>query len=370
MNRTKRITILDLWGTSGPVQYSSQLANALNQLPDYEVTVILPYGGEIELFDATIPIIFVPAINGKSIKDFFLLPVYLLLLPLFLYKLKSSKPDLIHINHCHVWYFGVLPFLRKKWPIITTMHDIDPHPGKDDTWRKRQEIAYLIRKADHIFVHGLLLRKKLLSKYPDKDPQTIHSIPHGDYHFFREYASDLSLSYEDILFFGRIRAYKGLDVLLKAIPMVWEKFPEEKFVIAGDGDFKPYQALMHNDQRLSTHIRYLSEVEVAGFFQRAKMLVMPYKEASQSGVIPVAYAFRKPVIASTVGSIPEVMEHLHTGLLIPPKDEEALAKAIIYLLEHPEEGKVFGENGHQFAKQYLSWTHVAELTSKVYQEIT
>ena len=236
--------------------------------------------------------------------------------------------------------------------------------------RKRQEIAYLVRKADHIFVHGLHLKQKLLAKFPNENPETIHSIPHGDYNFFKEYTSDSPLSFEEILFFGRIRAYKGLDILLKAIPLVWEKFPEEKFVIAGEGSLKPYQELMPNNPRLSTHIRHLSEEEVASFFLRAKMLVMPYNEASQSGVIPIAYAFRKPVIASTVGSIPEVMEHLHTGLLIPPKDEEALAKAIIYLLENPEQGKMFGENGHQFANQNLSWAHVAELTSIVYEKIT
>ena len=350
------------------LHYASQLANALSEHPAYEVTVVLPMGNDTRLFNSQIKIVFVPVIKNNTLKDFLLLPLNLLRIPLFLARIKATRPAIIHLNNCHVWYFFTLPFLKRKFPILATVHDITPHPGADDTFRKRKEINYIIRQADQLFVHGARLKKALRDSFPTREKSSIHSIPHGDYNFINHFATNPNQDSQDILFFGRIRAYKGIEVLLKAAYIVMKSHPKAKFVIAGNGDFSPYAAAITPEMNLQCHIRYLAEEEIAHFFQQAQMVILPYTEASQSGVIPIAYAFEKPVVASAVGSIPEVVHDHETGLLVPPNNAQALAEAIVYLLDHPDQAKAYGIRGSQLAKTQLSWEKVIETTTQAYQQ--
>ena len=98
------------------------------------------------------------------------------------------------------------------------------------------------------------------------------------------------------------------------------------------------------------------------------MVVLPYDEATQSGVVPVAYNYAKPVVATTVGALAECVTDRRTGLLVPPRDPQALADAIIHLLKNPQEAAAMGRAGKQMLQRDWSPTVVAEQTVDVYQQ--
>mgnify|MGYP002682685571 CR=1 FL=1 len=102
---------------------------------------------------------------------------------------------------------------------------------------------------------------------------------------------------------------------------------------------------------------------------RSSVILLPYLEATQSGVIPLAYGAERPVVATSVGAIPEIVENGRTGLLVPPGDASALAAGTIRLLGDQELAKRVAAAGRKYAEEHLSWEAVAEATVPVYEEI-
>lgn len=142
--------------------------------------------------------------------------------------------------------------------------------------------------------------------------------------------AELGLAGDVILFFGFIRAYKGLDVLLRALPMVRRPVT---LCVAGEfyEDRARYDELVKSlglGDRVKILDRFAGEAEVRRYFSACDCVVLPYHSATQSGVIPLAYAMERPVITTRVGGLPEVVEEGGTGLLVDPGDPGALAGAI------------------------------------------
>ncbi len=139
----------------------------------------------------------------------------------------------------------------------------------------------------------------------------------------------------ELLFFGFVRPYKGLDILIEAMHLLKE---EDIFLtIAGEWWKKNENLLKRlNDKEIKTKLevvdRYVSEEEIAEYFDRADVVILPYRSATGSAIIPLAYHYGKPVIASKVGGLPDVVEDGISGRLVNPEDPEALAEAIRELL--------------------------------------
>jgi glycosyltransferase involved in cell wall biosynthesis len=172
-----------------------------------------------------------------------------------------------------------------------------------------------------------------------------------------------------IMYFGRIWGYKGIRYLIEAEPMISEKIPDLKIIIAGTGeDFQKYRDMMVNKDRFIVHNEFISHKMVAELFQKAGLIVLPYTDGSQSGVIPQAYAFKKPVVVTDVGSLPEAVEHGKTGYIVPPKDPEKLADAIIDLLTDNEKRKRMGERANKKTQEELAWKNIASNTIEVYKK--
>ena len=118
-----------------------------------------------------------------------------------------------------------------------------------------------------------------------------------------------------ILFFGRIWEYKGLEYLIRAEPLITAEVPNAKIVIAGEGeDFDRYRRLMVHPERFVVYNEYVSDDVRATLFQQASVVALPYIEASQSGVLPLAYMHMKPVVATTVGGLPEMVDDGSDGI--------------------------------------------------------
>jgi glycosyltransferase involved in cell wall biosynthesis len=138
-------------------------------------------------------------------------------------------------------------------------------------------------------------------------------------------------------------------------------------VIAGRGDdFSKYERMMVNRERFVVYNERIPDELVAQLFQQASVVVCPYIEASQSGVLAIASAFGKPVVATTVGGIPEMVDDRKTGLLVPPRDARSLADAIVTLLQNHALRQQMGQHALQKSQTELSWANIAEQTMQVY----
>ncbi len=137
-----------------------------------------------------------------------------------------------------------------------------------------------------------------------------------------------------LLFFGFIRRYKGLHVLLQSMGRVVRERPDVRLIVAGEfyEDEAPYRALIR-EHRLGDHVllqnTYIPDEEVPLYFSAADVVVQPYVSATQSGVAQIAFHFEKPLIVTDVGGLAEIVPHERAGFVVPPDDPERLAEAIL-----------------------------------------
>ena len=280
--------------------------------------------------------------------------------------LDEFKPDLIHFTAAQEWNpaLGIYLKMFQKLPIIYTIHDVVHHEGAPLYFQITESI---FRKIPSYFIVLTEQGKNILVKQ-GKPANHVMVVPHGVYDFFTQYAQADLTQENEILFFGRIEPYKGLDILLKAAQGVLSRHPDWVLRIAGGGDISPYEKELANERIFVTN-RFLSNEEVADYMQRAAIVALPYISASQSGVIPTAFAFKKPVIATRVGGIPEMIDDGKTGILIPPNDVQALENALERLIANPELRGILGENGCEFALEELGWHAIAKKHYTFYQNI-
>lgn len=165
------------------------------------------------------------------------------------------------------------------------------------------------------------------------------------------------------LYFGFVRAYKGLSHLIEAMPMALERLPGLRLLVVGEfwEDRAPYDRAIAR-HGLEGKVRlvdgYVPNEMVAAYFRAADLVVLPYVSATGSGIVQVAYGFNKPVLTTRVGSLPEVVEDGRTGYLVPPGDPAAIAGAMIDFFERGRAGE-FSRNVEEYRKRF-SWERMVE----------
>ena len=291
---------------------------------------------------------------------------YLLFFPL-LKAIATTRYDIVHIQGHSYLFFLFVPLIKlKRKPIYWTMHDVDFHPtnpgirGKLESLQVRLlcQNGWLATKVNAIIVHGSKLRDKLISRGLSRGK--VFVIPHFDYKYLLPLSSesDFDNSYgEYVLLFGKIKPYKGVEVLLGASRMVREKVGNKfKLMISGKGNVSYLNTLVRNDDLEYIHLRngYIPDIEIPKLFRNAKFLVLPYVEASQSGVVSLAYTFSKPVIVSNVGSIAEYVDHGVTGLIFESGNARQLANYIEELVESNDRCIEMGKNAYKKMKREMS----------------
>jgi len=279
--------------------------------------------------------------------------------------IEDFGPDVIHIQHRHLWFNLALPLL-KSYPLVLTIHDPRHHIGDRNAQKTPQMIAdFGYRRADQVIVHAKQVKQMVVDelRIPGRIVHVIPMIALGDSMAQSHVQEDDHL----ILFFGRIWEYKGLEYLIRAEPLITAQVPDARIMIAGQGeDFARYRRMMVHPAHFIVRNEYVPHHKRAELFRRASIVVLPYIHASQSGVIPIAYTFAKPVVATTVGGLPELVDHGRTGYLVPPRDERALADAIVRLLRDRELRHQLGANGKQKVNTECSPALVAYKTLAVY----
>lgn len=275
-------------------------------------------------------------------------------------------PDVIHFQRGHLWFNLALPFL-KRYPLVLTVHDVLHHPGDKGSQKTPQAIMdFGYRRADRLIVHGQRL-KQILVDEEGIAADVIDVTPHVA--IGSKSPPPASVEKErQILFFGRIWDYKGLEYLIRAEPMITAQVPDAKIVIAGQGEaFDRYRRMMVHPDRFVVHNQWISDQRRAELFQEASVVALPYTEASQSGVIPVAYSYGKPVVATDTGALAEAVDNGVTGYLVAPRAEAPLADALVRLLRDAELRRQMGEAGRRKLDTESSPAVVAAKTLDVYR---
>lgn len=287
--------------------------------------------------------------------------------PRLLALLRKFSPDVIHAQETTDWRIFFLSKMFSKKRLVLTIHDVTSHPGEHKGFLGA--ISRMFRQsAGKIIVHGEYLRQQLKLNHPDL-VASVHVVPHGVLSIYKQWDNESVMEEEKtILFFGRLAKYKGLDILLEAHRLLLKNMPKAKLIIAGKGELLPIDTI-EDDQRqsLEIHHRFIPNKEVSRFFRRAMVVVLPYTEASQSGVVPIAYSFGKPVVVTAVGSIPEVVKDGISGFVVPPNDSVSLAEALFNILRDDESRQTMAMNAQGIAKTELSWITIAKRTINVYE---
>ncbi|MCE2655612.1 MAG: glycosyltransferase [Sediminibacterium sp.] len=292
-------------------------------------------------------------------------------------KLYREKPDLIIVRF---WIPFLAPCLgtilkiakkNKHTKVISIIDNMIPHEKR---MGDRLLTKYFVKTVDGF----IAMSEKVKNDIKTFSHKPVSISPHPIFNHFgdpitkMEARTQLGLPQQDkiILFFGYIRKYKGLDLLIQAMANETIKNLGIQLIIVGEfyEDASTYHDLINAlglQNRISFYSNYIPDGEVKNYVCSADFIIQPYKNATQSGVTPLAYHFEKPMLVTNVGGLADTVPHLKTGIVVAPTAEE-IAKGIETLYELGE--KHFIPNIIEEKKKY-SWSQMTEKFLALYQKL-
>ena len=286
------------------------------------------------------------------------------------YRRRAEAADLVHWQWLTVQPLD-LHLLAPKRPRVLTAHDViprEPRPGQIAATRR------LVNRMDAVVVHSEHGAGRLRDEL-GLEPERIRVIPHGAFDYLTRVPDERPLPPElaavegpVVLFFGLLRPYKGIDVLLEAFR---EVEGAELWVVGMPR--MPLEPLRETAARAGATVRFVprfvTDPEIPAYFRRADLVVLPYREIDQSGVLYTSLAFGKPMVMSAVGGFVEVAEEHGAGRLVPPGDPVALAAALTELLGDDAGRERLAVAARAAATGPYSWDRIAERTMGLYREL-
>ena len=283
-------------------------------------------------------------------------------------RVRALQPDVVQLH----WL--PLPRLDRRWlgrlaatvPTVFTAHDVLPRRSAQqvDTWRE------IFRTVDRVVVHSERGRETLagLGVEPERIVVVDHPVfddPGGP--------APAPPNGTTLLFFGLIREYKGLDVLLRALPEIVRRVPEARLVVAGDpvDPAEPYRALAAElgvEERVEWRLRFVPRKEIAALMAGSTVAVLPYRQIDASGVLADALGHGRPAVVSDLGQVGETVRRFGAGATVPPEDPAALAGACARLLGD-REALAAAFAGVEQARAALTWDAAAEAHERLYESI-
>lgn len=301
---------------------------------------------------------------------------FMMLLSFFrtFYLTKKLNLDILHFHFFSYGYYEYIVVLISKvlgYKVVITVHDIECFAsGKSGFLKKIAKMASLL------ICHNYS-SKKALSEICDLESIRVAVIPHGNYiNYFSEISvekfSRSSLGLEDkdfvLLFFGQIKEVKGLDILLRALKRALLTEENVKLIIAGKvwkDNFIKYESLIKElgiDKEIIKHIKYIPDEQVKNYFDCSDVIVLPYKNIYQSGVVLLSMSLETPVIVSNLPGMLDVVSDKLDGLVFKANDHASLSEAIIYAKRNPVHMAELTENARLKMKSKYSWEKIASDT--------
>lgn len=274
--------------------------------------------------------------------------------------------DLIHTTTSNKLSLFLLPFIHRFPAKILTVHD--PVTHHKFSWYRRQ-LTTMFRNAHKNILILSPIHFQEIRKQNHKSRWKVYQSRLGVYDFLKTYKISENIYGKYILFCGRIAEYKGVDILVKSYLNSACRTLGVKLLIAGSGQISVSEEML-NDEGIVQLNKYIENEELASLIYHSMFVVMPYKSATQSGVLMSAYAFNKPVIVSRVGDFPNTVIDAKTGIIVPPDDVEALTDAIDTMIfsDRAEMSKNIEYMFSDESSDY-SWKKIARKMSSTYNEI-
>jgi len=309
---------------------------------------------------------------------------YLRSLARLLQEADRFRPDLL------VYYYIIHPTLdrlffsllrRRHHKTLIAVHDVTPFVSEEGV---RSCYRRLYHSVPEILTFGAYAKNELVNTY-GIGSEKVHNLflavecpPETGIERKRLVSNRFGLTADApvILCFGQIKQNKGLEYLLQGFSTVAEHFPQAKLVVAGRPwkvDMAPFHDLARRlgiENQTVFRSELIPEDEVHDYMMAADLLVLPYTRLYQSAALPLACSYGKPVVATTVGSIPEILEDGNTGYLVPPRDAAALSNAMQEALRDPVEAERRGRNARELMQQRYSWNEFGKGLSEIIRSIS
>ena len=291
-------------------------------------------------------------------------------------KIKALKPNLLIVQWWHPYfapcYWSILKLLRGI-KVLFICHNVFPHERfpMDRSLAKRT-----LSCGDAFIVHSETDANDLLSFLPNATYEKTVLPTFNAFKFknLTQQEARIALHINEgekiLLFFGFVREYKGLTYLIKAMPQIKNSLDECRLLIVGDfGNSKEKYTSIISDLKLESSIQiydqYIPDFEVEKYFSACDLVILPYESATQSAIAQIAYGFEKPIVATNVGGLPEVVLNGQTGYVIEPRDPQQIAEAVIRFFNEGRASE-FQNNVKREAYRY-SWDRMNEIIERLAQ---
>ncbi len=286
------------------------------------------------------------------------------------YRAHAEEADLVHYQWLTAPALDIALLPPKRPRVFTVHYPLPPADRRGQTALQRG----LLTRMDAVIAHSEHGARRLRDEVRI-DPGLVHVIPHGAFDYLTRLPDEVPLPGElaavegpVVLFFGLIRPYKGIDVLLEAFRSV----EGAELWIAGMPRM-PLDELQEIGARAPGTVRwvprFIPDPEIPAYFRRADLVVLPYLETEQSGVLYTALAFGKPIVLTAVGGFPDVAEQHDAARLVPPGDPGPLAIAIQELVSDPGGRERLAAAAAAAAAGPYSWDAIGERTLALYREL-
>ena len=296
-------------------------------------------------------------------------------------KIRRMQPDLLISCYWMAFFapcYGIIQRIAKrngKTRCIGLVHNMIPH---EPNILDKLLAPFYVRNTDGFVALSESVVKDIDSLDKNAKPKT--SYPHPIYdHYGAQMEKNEACQYLNLdpkkqymLFFGLVRAYKGLDLLLDAFGKVKDQLPNLQLIIAGEfyEDEEKYRAQLYfnklND-RVIIHNDFIADADLRKYFGAADLIVQPYKTATQSGVTQVAFHFEKPMLVTNVGGLGEIVHDHKMGYAVEP-NAEAISEAITDYYTHNRQTD-YTEYLIQQKDRY-SWSGMANAFYTIHKQLT
>jgi glycosyltransferase involved in cell wall biosynthesis len=267
--------------------------------------------------------------------------------------LVSTNPNLIILPMQHLLDFVIFNQIKKinrkmKIPVISWVHDVDPHPG-DSKLLTKFMMTNTLKHSTAFVVLSNLVKNRLLRLTAKPILQIAHPIQVQEF----ESENQISPTSGKILFSGRLLKYKGIERMSLAWDLILREFPGWQLIVAGTGDDDLVRENFRTKQNCQLITRYLSKEEMHNLFFSSDIIAIPYDESSQSGILAQAVAFGKPYVITPVEGLKEQHQILGGGFMAEDMTPESFAKGVINIIRNesnllPSRAATFSWNSQTF----------------------
>ncbi len=296
-------------------------------------------------------------------------------------QLRRDRPDIIHFQWVPLPVVDqlFLPLYRKIAPLVLTVHDSSPFNNNPSGRLQRIGVYAIMHKFDRLIVHTEKARQALMGH--GIPAAKINRIAHGVLGTGPAISATTASRREadgetvNVLLFGKLKPYKGADILIRALAALPEKAKRRcrvRIVGKAEMDTAPLMALAKDlqvEDHLVWDLRFVADAEMAGIFAEADIMAMPYRDIDASGVMMVALGMGRPIIASRIGLFAELLDDGRHGILVLQEDPAALANALATLINDADMRLRMGADVLSLCQAIPSWAEIGAQTTALYQSL-